>query len=43
MRKFSEVVPVKMAEAGLDIDCDVLPCERQAEFFYATLQKLEGN
>ena len=43
MRKFGEVVPVKMAEAGLDIDCNVVANDAQAEFFYAALQRLDAN
>ena len=40
MKKFSEVIPQKMLESGISVDCTVLSKEDQAEFFYATIEHM---
>lgn len=39
--KFSEAVPAKMAEQGLEVQCDVKSSEDQAEFFFEALENFE--
>lgn len=41
MAKFAEILPIKMAEAGLVVEVTVCPSEEQAEFFFATVNKLK--
>ncbi len=40
MSKFAEVVPAKMAEAGLEVDCHVCGKDDQAEFFFDAIAKM---
>ncbi len=40
MRKFNEMIPLKLGEKGLNVDCTTCSPEEQADFFYETLAKL---
>ena len=40
MSKFSEVIPQKLTEAGLEVECSVCSCEDQAEVFFTILERL---
>eukprot|EP01034_Spumella_vulgaris_P027444 gene27444-34160_t len=40
MRKFNEMIPLKLSEKGLNVDCTTCSPEEQADFFYETLSKL---
>eukprot|EP01035_Chromulina_nebulosa_P019975 gene19975-25944_t len=40
MTKFGEVIPLKLHEAGLDVDCTICSSSDQAEFFFETVETL---
>lgn len=40
MKKFGDMIPQKMSEAGLEVECNVCASEDQADFFFPALQKL---
>ena len=40
MGKFQEMLPLKMGENGVNIDCNVLDTHNQAEFFFETISSL---
>lgn len=42
MKKFEEMVPQKMAESGLLVDCSVVSCADQAEYLFNMLDKLQA-
>lgn len=39
--KFSQMIPEKMQESGLQVACTVASTEDQAEYFFETIQELE--
>jgi hypothetical protein len=39
--KFAEAIPQKMAEQGLEVQCDVKSSEDQADFFFEALENFE--
>mmetsp|Transcript_5591 Transcript_5591/g.8518 ORF Transcript_5591/g.8518 Transcript_5591/m.8518 type:complete len:203 (-) Transcript_5591:206-814(-) len=39
MEKFGSIIPLKMAEAGMIVCCDVLGPERQADYFFEKLRR----
>jgi hypothetical protein len=40
MEKFGLMIPSKMAENGMVVSCDVLPPEKQADFFFEKLSTI---
>ena len=40
LEKLQEMLPTKMAENGVKIECEVLPTDREADFFFDKLQTL---
>lgn len=42
MRKFKEMIPLKMAEQGVVVDCDSVSAEDQAEIFFKILADLKS-
>jgi len=43
MRKFKEMIPHKMAEQGVNVECDAVSAEEQAEVFFKLLSDLKGE
>jgi hypothetical protein len=41
IEKFQEVLPEKMKEAGVAIECTVLKSEDQADFFFDAVTKFQ--
>ena len=41
IHKFGEIIPQKMLEAGVDVDCHVIPSEKQAEYFFEALSSFD--
>ena len=41
MQKLGEIIPSKMAEAGLQVSCCVKSREEQADFFYETISSMK--
>ena len=41
MDKFGQLIPSKMAESGMLVDCTVVDKGNQAEFFFDTLESVE--
>lgn len=37
MEKFAETIPIKMAEAGVNVDITVLSAEEEAEYFFSVV------
>ncbi len=42
MSKFASLVPLKMVEAGLAVDCNVCASEEQADFFFTMISKFNA-
>lgn len=43
MKKFSDIIPTKLAERGLHVECTTCTLAEQADFFFDTLSKLNEN
>lgn len=43
MKKFEEMVPTKMAESGLLVDCSVVSPADESEHFFTTLERMHGH
>ncbi len=43
MKKFGEIIPEKLAENGVSVDCHVVPSADQAEYFYQVLSDIKED
>lgn len=43
MKKFSDIIPSKLADRGLHVECTTCTLEEQADFFYDTLMRLNEH
>ena len=43
MKKFGEIIPEKLAENGVSVDCHVVPSADQAEYFYQMLSDIKED